>query len=299
MVQLFNWFPRKWRGFAIAIAQTASASGYISSFLFDDWWSYFPMVPFGKATFRNEFALRHFIIGTLVLAIAVIDYFTFYNYPMQRSIILAKTERSKAENQKLVEIAMKTSCKAKLFSEFFKGENRSKMGFSVSFTRVLSIRETQLILLGGCLKNIADFYEYSLCGITAEELKKNDHNFAPFFIGQVAGMVLAGLSNDLFFKKCQTLVVTIINVLAISWNIFNIIFANTSQDFIALQLTLYGILNGFSDMYIVILLPMTIADKNRVLAYELTMLGTIFALVHFCFYVSTSLIAGFTIEVIR
>ena len=56
------------------------------------------MVPFGKATFRNEFALRHFIIGTLVLAIAVIDYFTFYNYPMQRSIILAKTERSKAEN---------------------------------------------------------------------------------------------------------------------------------------------------------------------------------------------------------
>ena len=52
-------------------------------------------------------------------------------------------------------------------------------------------------------------------------------------------------------------------------------------------------------MYIVILLPMTIADKNRVLAYELTMLGTIFALVHFCFYVSTSLIAGFTIEVIR
>ena len=51
-------------------------------------------------------------------------------------------------------------------------------------------------------------------------------------------------------------------------------------------------------MYITMLLPMTIADKNRVLAYELTMLGTIFALVHFTFFCSTSLIGGFVVEII-
>ena len=42
----------------------------------------------------------------MVLIIAIVDYFTYYNYPMQRSIILARTERSLSENQKLVEIAM-------------------------------------------------------------------------------------------------------------------------------------------------------------------------------------------------
>jgi len=58
-------------------------------------------------------------------------------------------------------------------------------------------------------------------------------------------------------------------------------------------------MNGFSDMYITILLPMTIADKNRVLAYELTMLGTIFGLVHLTFYCATSLVAGVVIEIIK
>ena len=70
-------------------------------------------------------------------------------------------------------------------------------------------------------------------------------------------------------------------------------------DLIGLTLAFFGCCKGFSDMYISILLPMTVADENRVLAYELTMLGTIFALVHLSFYLTTSLLAGLTVELAR
>jgi len=109
-----------------------------------------------------------------------------------------------------------------LFSEFFKGENRSKMGFSVSFTQVLDIREMRLILVGGCLKNVADFYQYSLLGATSEI--KGDDSFSPFYFGLIGGMVIAGLSNDLLFKECQTLIVTVINLLTITWNFWDIVY---------------------------------------------------------------------------
>ena len=98
MVQLFNWFPRKWRGTSIASAQAAVGIGYAMSFAFNGWWETFPIEPFDKPGFTEEFALRHYIVGALTLMIAVVDYFTFYNYPMQRSIILARTERSLSEN---------------------------------------------------------------------------------------------------------------------------------------------------------------------------------------------------------
>ena len=64
-------------------------------------------------------------------------------------------------------------------------------------------------------------------------------------------------------------------------------------------MALFGINSGFTEMYILILLPMTIADKNRVFAYELTMLGTMIALVHLCFFFTTTLLAGLVIDIIR
>lgn len=136
LVQLFNWFPRKWRGITMSMAESAATLGYVTTFLFDGWWVYFPLVPFKKPDFLSEFANRHFAIGAAILVISVIDYFTFYNYPMQRAIILAKTERSISANFKLINIASQATDKTELFSEFFKGENRSKMGFSVTFSQV-------------------------------------------------------------------------------------------------------------------------------------------------------------------
>ena len=105
-VQIFNWAPRKWRGSPISFVKAAGGMGYAVSFAFDGWWPYFPLEPFEKPGFTQEYAFRHYVIGGMVLIIAIVDYFTFYNYPMQRSIILARTERSLSENQKLVEIAM-------------------------------------------------------------------------------------------------------------------------------------------------------------------------------------------------
>ena len=44
---------------------------------------------------------------------------------------------------------------------------------------------------------------------------------------------------------------------------------------------------------------MTVADKNRIFAYELTMIGTIFSLVYLITYFITSLCASFTSYVIK
>jgi len=77
------------------------------------------------------------------------------------------------------------------------------------------------------------------------------------------------------------------------------IFPSHNLEYRPWSLALFGMASGFSDMYIIWLLPMTLADKNRVFAYELTMLGTIIALVHICTYFSTSLVASFTISVIK
>lgn len=63
-------------------------------------------------------------------------------------------------------------------------------------------------------------------------------------------------------------------------------------------MTLFGIADGFSDTFIMVLLPMTLADKNRQFAYELTMLGTIIALVNLVIYFITQIMASVTIFVL-
>ena len=103
------------RGTVIAIFKTAEDLGYVSNFFSPKWWPYFPDVPYHKPDFLNEFALRHYIAGFLLVLVGCIDYFTFYNYPIQRSIVLARTERSYSENNKLLEIAEKAAHKDDLF----------------------------------------------------------------------------------------------------------------------------------------------------------------------------------------
>lgn len=66
-------------------------------------------MPIKEASFIQEYAIHHFVMGSLFLGIAAVDYFTFFNYPMQRSIILARTERSRSENHKLIELTQTTS----------------------------------------------------------------------------------------------------------------------------------------------------------------------------------------------
>ena len=71
----------------------------------------------------------------------------------------------------------------------------------------------QIILFGGLLRHIADFYEYLLLGATSLQIKYPEYKFTPFFFGQLAGGVIAGLTNDLLFRDCQILVVTTLNLI--------------------------------------------------------------------------------------
>lgn len=93
--------------------------------------------------------------------------------------------------------------------------------------------------------------------------------------------------------------VTVFNVITILWHFWDIVYPAHNEEYISWTLSFLGIADGFSDFFIMVLLPMTLADKNRLFAYELTMLGTIIALVNFTAYFSTSLVAGFTVNVIK
>ena len=43
-----------------------------------------------------------------------------------------------------------------MFKEFYRAENKSKMGFSVSFFSVLTIPQMQIVLVGGALRHVAN-----------------------------------------------------------------------------------------------------------------------------------------------
>ena len=144
---------------------------------------------------------------------------------------------------------------------------------------------------------MSDYFSFALVGASAEFWESSE-NFAPYFFGQIAGGLLAGVTNDFLFNNYQFLLVTVWNLITILWNLWDIIYPAHNEDYISWSLALFGIASGFSDMYITILLPMTLADKNRLFAYELTMLGTIIALVNFAIFISTSLLSSFVIYVL-
>lgn len=81
------------------------------------------------------------------------------------------------------------------------------------------------------------------------------------------------------------------------WNLWDIVYPSHNMDYISWTLSLFGLAAGFSDTYTLILLPMTVADKNRYYAYELTMIGTIIALVNFVMYFVASFISSIVIKV--
>ena len=113
------------------------------------------------------------------------------------------------------------------------------------------------------------------------------------------GIVLAGVTNDLVFRNYQFLLAVSWNLIEIVWNIWDIVYPYGNTDYIQWTLAFFGVASGFSDMFIMILLPMTVADKNRIFAYELTMIGTILALVYLTTYFMTSLCASFTSYIIK
>lgn len=114
-------------------------------------------------------------------------------------------------------------------------------------------------------------------------------------MGQISGLLIAGLTNDIIFENSSYILVIVWNIVSIFWNLWEIIFASDNTDRQVWSLSLNGMASGFTDMYIMWLIPMTLADKNRVVAYELTMFGTMIALVHFCTYFSISLLSSLSI----
>ena len=104
-------------------------------------------------------------------------------------------------------------------------------------------------------------------------------------------MVLAGILNDTLFYKSHYLVVVILNLITIIWNFLLIFIPHRETDYIKWSLAIFGINNTVSELYLMIIIPMKIADKNRCFAYELTMTGTLLATINLCYYISTAVLA--------
>ena len=135
-----------------------------------------------------------------------------------------------------------------------------------------------------------------MVGVTSQAISE-PHSFTAYFMGQLAGVIVAGVTNDLFFGKTQILTVVISNFVQILWNFWDIVYPHNNDELITWSLALFGIAAGFSDTFITILLPMTLADENRFLAYELTMLGTILGLFFMITYFTTSVTASLILSV--
>ena len=58
-------------------------------------------------------------------------------------------------------------------------------------------------------------------------------------------------------------------------------------------LVVFGINNSVSEIYLMLLIPLTIVDKNRCFAYESTITGTLLATVNLVYYIATDVIAQF------
>ena len=59
-----------------------------------------------------------------------------------------------------------------------------------------------------------------------------------------------------------------------------------SDKYVGWALALFGMNNSLSEVFLMLLIPMSIADKNRCFAYELTMTGTLLATVNLAYYIA-------------
>lgn len=98
IVQLFNWFPVKGRSSAICFLTMSESLGFVTQFFSAQWWSYFPEVPLNQPNFLPVFAIRHFVSGSLFIVIALVDYFTFVNYPVQKGLVLPRGDDRNSVN---------------------------------------------------------------------------------------------------------------------------------------------------------------------------------------------------------
>ena len=155
---------------------------------------------------------------------------------------------------------------------------------------VLTIKEVRLIIMGGMFRHMADYLSFTLVGVTSTGLKTH-HNFSPYFFGATAGILLAGVINDTIFRKSQYLVVVIMNTATLLWNVVvALIPKHDSNKYVPWALALFGINNSLAEMYLMLLIPMSIADKNRCFAYEQTITGTLLATVNLMYYIAADVL---------
>ena len=95
--------------------------GFALKFLIGGYWSYFPFVPITKEWYADVMAERHLIVGILLLIVALIDHFTFVNYPLQKKFILARAERSYSETHNLMQ--MQKQSDDNVYKQMYKTKN--------------------------------------------------------------------------------------------------------------------------------------------------------------------------------
>lgn len=152
----------------------------------------------------------------------------------------------------------------------------------VSFLSVLQLAEVKLLLVYGGLIVAANHFSFALQEERILENVRPEH-YLYFLLGSCIAILAGGIYNDTLFEKRVYLTIAVLNLLGIGYELFFLIpFLEHKEDN-----SFYYMVLGFSttiaEFFIRILIPLYLATKNRV-TYELTMAGTLVAVVNLFFF---------------
>jgi hypothetical protein len=90
--------------------------------------------------FHTKSAARHLVLGLIMLVLCLVEYFTFFNYPLQKALVIEANQRT-AEEQMILENAEdnEDGQDADLYMKLF--GNKIRNGFRVSYLNVLELPE--------------------------------------------------------------------------------------------------------------------------------------------------------------
>lgn len=165
---------------------------------------------------------------------------------------------------------------------------------------VLKIKEVQLMIIAGGLKQVANSINFREIGLT-KTLDENYRNYYGYFFGACAALLAAGLIHDGIFNGKSYLMVFSLNVITIIVLSLKATFQGMDTELSKIQSYMLLFWNGFStsftNFFITILIPLNIASKNRK-SLELAGAGTTIAVINL-FYWMFGLFASTLISAIK
>jgi sugar phosphate permease len=138
--------------------------------------------------------------------LCLFDYFTFSYLPIEKKLFVQAEQRSMEEKAMILH--------AEDTKQVVEAQKENVRSHQVSYYSVLQIKEVQLFIISGALKNLANLVDFNDVGIT-KDFTKYDSNFYLYFYGSCFALLLCGIIHDTVFNGKAYLLVVILNLISI------------------------------------------------------------------------------------